>query len=334
MTQVRKALIMGVDGQDGSYLADLLLSKEYEVIGWIPSAISVSYENIDHILDRLTIVEGDFQDQEGLFNLLEFHQPDELYNFAAPSSPSSSWEDLVYKSDVMVLGVARLLEAIRLKSPHTKFYQASSSELFGEPVEVPQNENTPFNPRNPYGIAKLYAHWLTVNYRKEYKLFTVSGILFNHESPRRGFQYVTRKISQGAVEIKLGLRDELLLGNLDAKRDWGYAKDYVEAMWLMLQQNDPDDYVIGTGKTHSVGEFCETAFNYLGLDYKDHVKVSKEFYRAEENKQLVADNTKAREQLNWEPEVSFLNLVHMMVENDYKLMQDLPEKSRLPGGGE
>ena len=327
-----KAIIMGIDGQDGSYLADLLLSKEYEVIGWIPNGISVSYENINHILDRLTIVEGDFQDQAGLFDLLDLHQPEELYNLASPSFPSSSWENLIYKSDVMVLGVARLLEAIRLKSPHTKFYQASSSELFGEPVEVPQNENTPFRPRNPYGIAKLYAHWLTKNYRKKYDLFAVSGILFNHESPRRGIQYVTRKISQGAVEIKLGLRDELLLGNLDASRDWGYAKDYVKAMWLMLQQDDPDNYVIGTGKTHSVGEFCEIAFNYLGLDYKDHVKVSKEFYRAEENKQLVADNTKAREHLGWEPEISFLNLVNLMVENDYKLMQDLPKESRLPGG--
>ena len=319
-----KAIVMGVDGQDGSYLAELLLSKDYQVIGWVPNSISVSCENIDHFLDRLTIVEGDFQDQEGLFDLLELHQPDELYNLASPSFPSSSWENIIYKSDVTGLGVGRLLEAIRLKSPDTRFYQASSSELFGEPVETPQNENTPFHPRNPYGIAKLYAHWLTINYRKKYNLFAVSGILFNHESPRRGIHYVTRKISRGVVEIKLGIRDELLLGNLDAQRDWGYAKDYVKAMWLMLQQKDPDDYVIGTGSTHSVREFCEIAFNYLGLYYQDHVTVSKEFYRAEENKQLVADNTKAREDLGWEPEVAFLDLVKLMVDNDFRLMRDHP----------
>ena len=322
-----KALIMGVDGQDGSYLAELLLSKDYDVIGWVPNSIPVSYENIEHILDRLTIIKGDFLDQEGLNHLIEIHQPDELYNLASPSSPSSSWENIAHKSNITALGVARLLEAIRLKSPLTKIYQASSSEIFGEPVEVPQNENTPFHPRNPYGIAKLHAHWLIVNYRSEYNLFAVSGILYNHESPRRGFQYVTRKISQGAAEIKLGLRDELLLGNLDARRDWGYAQDYVYAMWLMLQQNDPDDYVVGTGKTHSVREFCDIAFNKLGLDYKKFVKVTKELYRAEESKQLVADCKKIRNTLHWEPDVSFSSLVKMMVENDYQLIHSSTDNS-------
>ena len=314
-----KAIIMGVDGQDGSYLADYLLSKDYEVIGWIPSSISVSFNNIQHILDRVTIIKGDLLEQEGLFNLLEDHQPDELYNLASPSLPSSSWENVVYNSNVTGLGVGRLLEAIRLKSPHTKFYQASSSELFGEPAEVPQNENTPFCPRNPYGVAKLYAHWLTVNYRTKYNLFAVSGILFNHESPRRGFQYVTRKISHSVAEMKLGKRDELLLGNLDARRDWGFAGDYVKAMWLMLQQGDPDDYVVGTGKTHSVREFCEIAFSTLGLDYEKYVKVSDELYRPDESKQLVADSNKIKNTLRWEPEVSFTDLVIMMVEHDYEL---------------
>jgi len=314
-----KAIIMGVDGQDGSYLADYLISKNYDVIGWVPESISVSFDNIQHILDRVTIIKGDFLEQEGLLNLLEQHQPDELYNLASPSLPSSSWENVIYNSNVTGLGVGRLLEAIRLKSPHTKFYQASSSELFGEPVEVPQNENTPFRPRNPYGVAKLYAHWLTVNYRATYNLFAVSGLLYNHESPRRGFQYVTRKISQSVAEIKIGKRDELLLGNLDARRDWGFAGDYVKAMWLMLQHDDPDDYVVGTGETHSVREFCEIAFNALDLDYEKYVKVSDELYRPDESKQLVADSKKIRNTLKWEPEVSFSGLVKMMVDHDYEL---------------
>jgi len=314
-----KAIIMGVDGQDGSYLADYLISKNYDVIGWVPESISVSFDNIQHILDRVTIIKGDFLEQEGLLNLLEQHQPDELYNLASPSLPSSSWENVIYNSNVTGLGVGRLLEAIRLKSPHTKFYQASSSELFGEPVEVPQNEHTPFRPRNPYGVAKLYAHWLTVNYRATYNLFAVSGLLYNHESPRRGFQYVTRKISQSVAEIKIGKRDELLLGNLDARRDWGFAGDYVKAMWLMLQHDDPDDYVVGTGETHSVREFCEIAFNALDLDYEKYVKVSDELYRPDESKQLVADSKKTRNTLKWEPEVSFSGLVKMMVDHDYEL---------------
>lgn len=316
-----KAIIMGVDGQDGTYLAELLLSKDYDVIGWVPNSIPVSFDNIQHILNRLKIVEGDFLDQEGLNDLLKKHQPDELYNLASPSLPSSSWENVIYNGNVTGLGVGRLLEAIRLKSPQTRFYQASTSELFGEPVEVPQNENTPFHPRNPYGVAKLYAHWLTVNYRKKHNLFTVSGILFNHESPRRGFRYVTRKISRSVAEIKLGKRDELLLGNLDARRDWGFAGDYVKAMWLMLQQEDPDDYVVGTGETHSVREFCEIAFRALDLDYLKYVKVTEDLYRPDENKQLVADYSKIQNELKWKPSISFTDLVELMVDHDYKLNQ-------------
>ena len=316
-----KAIIMGVDGQDGTYLAELLLSKDYDVIGWVPNSIPVSFDNIQHILNRLKIVEGDFLDQEGLNDLLKKHQPDELYNLASPSLPSSSCENVIYNGNVTGLGVGRLLEAIRLKSPQTRFYQASTSELFGEPVEVPQNENTPFHPRNPYGVAKLYAHWLTVNYRKKHNLFTVSGILFNHESPRRGFRYVTRKISRSVAEIKLGKRDELLLGNLDARRDWGFAGDYVKAMWLMLQQEDPDDYVVGTGETHSVREFCEIAFRALDLDYLKYVKVTEDLYRPDENKQLVADYSKIQNELKWKPSISFTDLVELMVDHDYKLNQ-------------
>ena len=315
-----KALIMGVDGQDGSYLADLLLSKSYHIIGWIPNTVTISLDNIQHIRNRINIVEGDLLDQEGLIKLIQEYQPDELYNLASPSLPSSSWENVIYNSEVTALGVGRLLEAIRQKSPTTKFYQASTSEIFGEPVEVPQNENTPFCPRNPYGVSKLYAHWLTVNYRNKHNLFTVSGILYNHESPRRGYDYVTRKISYGAAEIKCGKRSELLLGNLDARRDWGYAADYVKAMWLMMQQEDPDDYVVGTGETHSVREFCEIAFDTLGLDYKKYVKVNDQFMRPEEKNQLVADPSKIMKELKWEPSISFSDLVKEMVTHDFEYL--------------
>ena len=279
------------------------------MIGWTPNSVTISLENIQHIRNRINIVEGDLLDQEGLIKLIQEYQPDELYNLASPSLPSSSWENVIYNSEVTALGVGRLLEAIRQKSPTTKFYQASTSEIFGEPVEVPQNENTPFCPRNPYGVSKLYAHWLTVNYRNKHNLFTVSGILYNHESPRRGYDYVTRKISYGAAEIKCGKRSELLLGNLDARRDWGYAADYVKAMWLMMQQEDPDDYVVGTGETHSVREFCEIAFDTLGLDYKKYVKVNDQFMRPEEKNQLVADPSKIMSKLKWEPSISFSDLV-------------------------
>ncbi|MGB2963484.1 MAG: GDP-mannose 4,6-dehydratase [Anaerolineales bacterium] len=320
---MKKAMIFGIDGQDGSYLADLLLSKDYQVIGWVPEAIPVSYENINHIIDEIEIVEGSLIDQEGVNSLLRNYLPEEVYNLASPSSPPASWENVVYKSDVVALGVARLLEAIRTNIPSSRFYQASSSELFGDPLEEPQNENTPFHPRNPYGISKLFAHWLTVNYRNKYDLFTVSGIMYNHESPRRGLQYVTRKITNSAAKIKLGLSDKLRLGNLEARRDWGYAGDYVKAMWLMLQQDHPIDYVIGTGKTHSVREFCDLAFSHLGLDYREHITVDDAYFRPNENKRLVADCKKANNELNWQPETSFKELVKTMVDEDYRSLKSL-----------
>lgn len=313
---MKTALILGVDGQDGSYLAELLLSKKYRVIGWVPDSIPVSYTNIEQIFDQLIIVKGSLLDQEGLNSLLESYRPDEIYNLASPSLPAKSWDDPVHSGNVTALGPARLLEAIRLICPETRFYQASSSELFGNPLEVPQNENTPYNPRNPYGIAKLHAYLLTRNYRKKYGLFTVSGILYNHESPRRGLDFVTRKITHGAANIKLGLEDKLQLGNLNARRDWGYAGDYVRAMWLMLQQDKPDDYVIGTGKDHSVRDFCEVAFNYLDLDYQDYAIKAPEFYRPVEDNCLIADSSKAREELNWKTTIKFRGLVELMVEND------------------
>jgi GDPmannose 4,6-dehydratase len=310
---------MGVNGQDGSYLAELLLSKGYQVVGWVPDSIPVSYQNIKHILDSMTVVKGDLLDQDGLMDLIQTSQPDEVYNLASPSSPSASWKDTVYVSNVTALGVARLLEAIRLKCPQARFYQASSSELFGNPVEVPQNENTPFHPRNPYGIAKLHAHWLTDNYRKKYDLFAVSGILYNHESPRRGLNFVTRKITRGAARIKLGLSDELRLGNLEARRDWGFAGDYVKAMWLMLQQDQPKDFVVGTGETHSVREFCETAFKSLDLDYRNYVKSVPEYFRPVEDNLLVADISKVKRELGWKTQIKFENLIQKMVSKDIKL---------------
>ena len=321
-----KAIIMGVDGQDGSYLADLLLSKGYDVVGWVPDLDQVSYENIQHNLSDMTIVKGDYINQESFVDLLDCHKPDELYNLASPSFPSLSWENIIPKSNVIGLGAGRLLEAIRLVSPKTKYYQASTSEMFGEPEDVPQTENTPFHPRNPYGVAKLFAHWLTKNYRSKYDLFAVSGILFNHESPRRGYQYVTRKISRSVAEIKLGLKNELFLGNLDARRDWGFAKDYVLAMWMMLQDEHPDDYVVGTGETHSVRDFCDLAFGFVGMDYRKHVKVSDDFYRPVESKQLVANSQKIKDKLKWSPSVNFQELVELMVEHDLDLLE--AEKSK------
>jgi len=322
-----KAIIMGVDGQDGSYLADLLLSKGYDVVGWVPDLDQVSYGNIQHNLSEMTIVKGDYINQESFVDLLDFHKPDELYNLASPSFPSLSWENIIPKSNVIGLGAGRLLEAIRLVSPKTKYYQASTSEMFGEPEDVPQTENTPFHPRNPYGVAKLFAHWLTKNYRSKYDLFAVSGILFNHESPRRGYQYVTRKITRSVAEIKLGLKNELFLGNLDARRDWGFAKDYVMAMWMMLQDEHPDDYVVGTGETHSVREFCEIAFNFVDMDYMKYVKVSDDFYRPVESKQLVANNQKIKDKLMWSPSVNFQELVELMVEHDLNLLKAEKSKS-------
>lgn len=319
---MKTALILGIDGQDGSYLAELLLSKDYQVVGWVPESIPVSFSNIEKIRNQLNIEEGNLLDQEGLNSLLELYRPDEIYNLASPSSPSRSWDNPVYHSEVTALGPARLLEAIRHICPGTRFYQASSSELFGNPLEVPQNEDTPFNPRNPYGIAKLFAHFLTVNYRNKYGIFAISGILYNHESPRRGLNFVTRKITHGAAKIKLGLEDKLFLGNLDARRDWGYAVDYVKAMWLMLQQEKPDDYVIGTGIDHSVREFCKVAFEYLDLDYRKFVEVAPKFYRPVEDKCLIADYQKARKELKWDNTINFRGLVELMVENDLRILSE------------
>jgi len=311
---LKKALILGVDGQVGSYLADLLLEKKYRVVGWVPSMIPVNYDNIRHSLDRITLVEGDLNDQSSLIGVLADHSPDEVYNLAAPSFPFSSWEETVLVGDVAGLGVARLLDAMRLVQPEARFYQASTSELFGDPVEVPQKETTPFHPRNPYGIAKLYAHWSTVRYREHFGMYAVSGIMFNTESPRRGKNFVTRKITRAAARIKMGLLKDLHLGSLDARRDWGYAGDYVKMMWMMLQRDVPEDFIIGTGETHSVRELCELAFGCLDLNYQDYVVQDPRFIRPPERAQLVADPQKALNKLGWQPQVSFGELVRIMVE--------------------
>lgn len=314
------ALITGITGQDGSYLAEFLLSKGYDVIGMVRRSSTMTFERISKIQDDITILQGDLHDQSSLVDLMEQYKPDEVYNLAAQSFVPTSWNQPVLTGEVTGLGVTRMLEAIRQVNPETRFYQASSSEMFGKVVEVPQKETTPFYPRSPYGVAKVYAHWITVNYRESYNLYAVSGILFNHESPRRGLEFVTRKITYGVARIKLGLAKELRLGNLDARRDWGYAGDYVRAMWLMLQQDQPEDFVIGTGETHSVREFCELAFGCVGLNYCDYVVQDPRFYRPAEVDLLVSDPTKARNVLKWEPQVKFEDLVYMMVEADMKLV--------------
>jgi GDPmannose 4,6-dehydratase len=310
------AIITGITGQDGSYLAELLLSKGYRVIGVARRSSTVNYERIDHLLDDITVVQGDLQDQGSLLSLLEEHEPTEVYNLAAQSFVPTSWNQPALTGDVTAIGVTRILEAIRFVNPKIRFYQASSSEMFGKVLEVPQHEETPFYPRSPYGVAKVYGHWITVNYRESFDIFATSGILFNHESPRRGLEFVTRKITDGVAKIKTGKAKELRLGNLEAQRDWGFAGDYVHAMWLMLQQDKPDNYVIGTGETHSVREFCEIAFGHVGLDYKDFVVVDERFYRPAEVDLLISDPSKARVQLKWEPAVSFKELVTMMVDGD------------------
>ncbi len=315
------ALITGITGQDGSYLADYLLEKGYTVVGMVRRSSTITFERIQHIQDDIYLEQGDLHDQSSLVDLLERYQPDEIYNLAAQSFVPTSWNQPVLTGEVTALGVTRLLEAMRLVVPKARFYQASSSEMFGKVVEVPQRESTPFYPRSPYGVAKVYAHWITVNYRESYNLFAVSGILFNHESPRRGIEFVTHKITHGVAKIKLGLAHEIRLGNLDSRRDWGYAGDYVRAMWMMLQRDEPDDYVIGTGHTHSVREFCEIAFGHVGLDYKDFVVQDQRFYRPAEVDLLVADPTKANQELGWTPSVNFEGLIHMMVENDLKALQ-------------
>jgi GDPmannose 4,6-dehydratase len=310
------ALITGITGQDGSYLTEFLLQQGYRVVGMVRRASTHNYERIQHLLDKITIVQGDLHDQGSLLSLLEEYKPDEVYNLAAQSFVPTSWSQPALTGEVTALGVTRMLEAIRYVNPKIRFYQASSSEMFGKALEVPQRETTPFYPRSPYGVAKVYGHWITVNYRESFGLFAVSGILFNHESPRRGLEFVTRKVSDGVARIKLGLADELRLGNLEARRDWGFAGDYVRAMWLMLQQERPEDFVVGTGETHSVRELCELAFGYVGLDYRDYVVQDERFYRPAEVDLLIADPSKARARLGWEPTVSFPELVRMMVDAD------------------
>ena len=310
------AIITGITGQDGSYLAELLLKKGYRVIGVARRSSTVNYERIQHIVDDITVVQGDLQDQGSLLSLIEEHAPTEVYNLAAQSFVPTSWNQPALTGDVTAIGVTRILEAIRFVNPKIRFYQASSSEMFGKVLEVPQKEDTPFYPRSPYGVAKVYGHWITVNYRESFDMFATSGILFNHESPRRGMEFVTRKISDAVAKIKLGLAKELRLGNLESQRDWGFAGDYVEAMWLMLQQDHPDNYVIGTGESHSVREFCEIAFSHADLDYKEYVVMDEKFYRPAEVDLLISDPSKARAQLKWEPSVSFKELVKMMVDSD------------------
>jgi GDPmannose 4,6-dehydratase len=312
----KRALITGITGQDGSHLAELLLEQGYEVIGMVRRSSTVNFERIGHLQDDVTLTPGDLLDEVSMIKLLQEHQPDEVYNLAAQSFVQTSFSQPVLTGETTAMGVTRLLDAIRIVNPDIRFYQASSSEMFGKVVAVPQSESTPFYPRSPYGVAKLYGHWITVNYRESYGLHATSGILFNHEGPRRGLEFVTRKITHGAARIKRGLASELRLGNLDAQRDWGYAGDYVEAMWHMLQQPEPQDFVIATGETHSVREFCEVAFAHVGLDYRDHVVVDERFYRPAEVDLLVGDASKARAELGWKPRTTFGELVTMMVDAD------------------
>jgi GDPmannose 4,6-dehydratase len=310
------ALLTGITGQDGSYLAELLLSKGYRVVGVARRSSTVTYERIEHLLDDITVVQGDLHDQGSLLALLEEYKPTEVYNLAAQSFVPTSWNQPALTGEITALGVTRMLEAIRFVNPRIRFYQASSSEMFGKVVEVPQCETTAFYPRSPYGVAKVYGHWITINYRESFNMFAVSGILFNHESPRRGLEFVTRKISHGVARIKLGRAKELRLGNLESQRDWGFAGDYVEAMWRMLQQDKPDTFVVGMGQTHSVREFCQIAFSHVGLDYNDYVVQDEKFYRPAEVDLLISDPAKARVVLGWEPSVDFKELVTMMVDAD------------------
>jgi GDPmannose 4,6-dehydratase len=317
----RTALITGITGQDGSYLAELLLEKGYSVHGMVRRCSSSSIERIAHLQGRVELHQGDLLDQNSLVRLVEQIRPTEVYNLAAQSFVPTSWEQPIFTAEATGLGVTRLLDAIRQVDKTIRFYQASSSEMFGKVHETPQRETTVFHPRSPYGVAKVYGHYITLNYRESYDLYACSGILFNHESPRRGPEFVTRKISQQVARISLGLADELRLGNLDAKRDWGFAGDYVRAMWMMLQQSEPDDYVVGTGETHSVREFVQIAFQHVGLDWKQHVVIDPAFYRPAEVDLLLADPTKARTRLGWTPETGFRELVTMMVDADVERMR-------------
>ncbi len=327
---MKTALITGVTGQDGSYLAEFLLGKGYRVIGMVRRTSLENFGRIAHIQSDIELVTGDLLDQLSLINLLQKHQPDEVYNLGAQSFVPTSWDQPVLTGEFTALGVTRMLDAIRLVSPQSRLYQASSSEMFGKVREVPQCETTPFYPRSPYGVAKVYGHYITVNYRESYNLYACSGILFNHESPRRGLEFVPRKVSYGVARIKAGLQSELRLGNLDSKRDWGYAGDYVKAMWLMLQAPAPDDYVIATGETHSVRDLVEVAFSHAGLNWQDHVVIDSRYLRAAEVDLLVGDYSKAKRELGWEPEVDFERLVSMMVDADLALVEagvDVPGAS-------
>lgn len=322
MARQKCALITGITGQDGSYLAEFLLEQGYEVIGMVRRTSTVNFERIKHFQDKITLVTGDLLDEVSLITILREHRPTEVYNLAAQSFVQTSWSQPVFTGETTALGVTRILDAVRIVDPEIRFYQASSSEMFGRVRAVPQTEETSFYPRSPYGVAKVYGHWITVNYRESYGLHANSGILFNHESPRRGLEFVTRKISYGVARIKLGLEEELRLGNLEAQRDWGYAPDYVQAMWLMLQQEQPDDYVVATGQTHSVREFAEIAFDCVGLKYRDFVVQDERFMRPAEVDLLVGDAHKARSVLGWRPVVSFEELVRIMVEADVKFLKE------------
>ena len=316
----KRALITGITGQDGSYLAELLLEKGYDVHGMVRRSSTETFQRLEAIRDDITLHTGDLLDQRSLVDVLRECEPEEIYNLAAMSFVAASWSQPVLTAEFTGTGVTRMLEAMREVSPEARFYQASSSEMFGKVLEVPQTESTPFYPRSPYGVAKAYGHFITVNYRESYDLFAASGILFNHEGPRRGLEFVTRKVTHGAAAIKLGLADELALGNLEAERDWGYAKDYVEAMWLMLQQDEPDDYVIATGEAHSVRELVDVAFARVGLDPEGHVRIDPRFLRPAEVEHLVGDASKAREKLGWEPRTSFEEMVQLMVDADLELL--------------
>ncbi|GAB4443197.1 MAG: GDP-mannose 4,6-dehydratase [Anaerolineae bacterium] len=318
----KRAFITGITGQDGSYLAEFLLEKGYEVYGLVRRTSTVNFSRIEHFQDRITLLSGDMLDGMSLTQALDQCRPHEVYNLAAQSFVQTSWSQPVFTGEVTALGVTRLLDAIRTVDPTIRFYQASSSEMFGKVRAVPQNEKTPFYPRSPYGVAKVYGHWITVNYRESYGLHATSGILFNHESPRRGLEFVTRKVTHGVARIKLGMDSELRLGNLDARRDWGYAVDYVRAMWMMLQQDEPDDYVIATGETHAVQELCEVAFSHVGLDWRDYVVQDERYMRPAEVDLLVGDASKAGRVLGWEPDVSFNQLVHLMVDADLRMLRN------------
>lgn len=327
---MKRALITGVTGQDGSYLAELLLEKGYEVYGLRRRTSTPNYENVNHIKDEIRWISGDLTDMASLIEAVKISDPDEVYNLAAQSFVAASWPQPIATGQYTAIAVTNMLEAVRIMKPEARFYQASSSEMFGKVVETPQKETTPFYPRSPYGVAKVYGHWITVNYRESFNMFACSGILFNHESPRRGLEFVTRKVTDGVARIKLGLQNELRMGNLDSLRDWGFAGDYVRAMWLMLQQDEPDDYVISTGEMHTVKELLEVAFSYVGLDYRDYVVIDPEFVRPAEVDLLLGDCSKAKEKLGWELEIGFEELIQMMVDVDMRRVQtQITNKERL-----